>query len=158
MKKNLKDLTDDWLSRIDSHQKAHYGIAGRFESYHYLIGLPATVLSTIAGATLFSEITDPRIKMAIGVLGLLAAVLSAIQTFYSHAKRSEVHRFAAAQLGQIRRDIEILQQLPPENDSELDKKVHEINDRLSAIDKEAPVVIVKKGYQRFSGLITLGGP
>lgn len=94
MNNSLQDLVTNWKDRINKLQKAHYYIADRFEKYHYFIGLPATVLTAIAGATLFLDINQQWIKVAVGGVGLLAAILSAVQTFYSHAKRGEEHRTA----------------------------------------------------------------
>lgn len=142
MNNSLQDLVKNWKDRIDKRQKAHYYTADRFEKYHYIIGLPATVLTAIAGATLFLDINQQWIKVAVGGVGLFAAILSAVQTFYSHAKRGEEHRTAAFQLGQVRRDIEILEQFPPLDEEELKRQIKEINHRLSAIDEKAPILMI----------------
>jgi hypothetical protein len=121
MNNNLHELIDDWHKRIHINQIAHNITAKRFNRLHYAIGLPATALSAIAGLTLLTEISNPLLKVSVGLIGLFAAILSGIQTFYSHAKRSEAHRATAIQLGQLRREIEILDRFPP-NDKKLRKK------------------------------------
>jgi len=66
--------------------------------------------------------------------------LSAIQTFYSHAKRSEQHKTATAQLGRVRREIEIFEQFPPQSRKEQEEKIRQINDEMSKIDQDAPII------------------
>jgi len=78
--------------------------------------------------------------MAVGAIGLIAAVLSAIQTFYSHAKRGEQHRTSAAQLGRVRREIEIFEQFTPQSKKEQEEKIREINEAMAKIEEDAPVV------------------
>lgn len=140
MDNELKILITDWKKRLDSLQAAHLYVAGRFGRYHYAIGLPATICTAIAGATLFAEVSDPHIRMGVGIVAMIAAVLSAVQTFYSHARRSEQHRTASAQFGRIRRDIEILEQFPPHSKEESEQKIRDINEAIWKIDNESPIV------------------
>ncbi len=130
----------DWKERIDRRQRAHFYVAEKFNKYHYAIGLPATICAAVAGATLFTEVSDARVRMAVGAIGLIAAVLSAIQTFYSHAKRGEQHRTSAAQLGRVRREIEIFEQFTPQSKKEQEEKIREINEAMAKIEEDAPVV------------------
>ncbi|MBN2389741.1 MAG: DUF4231 domain-containing protein [Anaerolineae bacterium] len=140
MSLDYRGLLKDWKRRIEINQQAHYLAATRYNKYHYWIGFPAIILATIAGATLLAEAKEPWIRVSVGIVGLIAAVLSAIQTFYSHAKRAEAHRSVASRLGQVKREIEILESMSPPKKSEQARIVQQINERLSEIDKEAPVV------------------
>jgi hypothetical protein len=154
MNDNLDKLINEWKERIKSGQKAHLYVSDKYNGYHYAIGLPATILTTIAGATLFAEVKDPRITMAVGVVGLLAALLSAVQTFYSHAKRGEQHRTVAAQLGNIKREIEIFEKFTPEDIKEQETRIRQISDELTKIESDAPVV-KKISEEKASRIIVL---
>jgi hypothetical protein len=149
MNENSVNLIEDWHTRVKVNQNAHYGTAQRFNKLHYAIGLPAIILSAIAGATLLIEVTDPRIRIMVGLIGLLAAVLSGVQTFYSHAKRAEIHRVTAIQLGQLRRDIEKLEKFPPKDRITQAKLIKQISDRIYETEKGSLIVDTRKLLKPF---------
>lgn len=135
-----QNIIDSWEQKIDTNQKAQYSEARKLNYWHYTIGLPATILSAIAGATLLSQSTNPTLQIVVGVTGVVAAILTGVQTFYSFAKRSEESKATATQLGGLRRDIEILKQFPPDDPKELEKRIREINERMTEIDSRASVI------------------
>ena len=136
-----KDLFGAWKTQIEAYQIAHDKEAKQLESRHYWVGLPATIFAAVAGTTLFTELQDPRVKMLVGVIGLAAAVLAAVQTFLSLAKRAEQHRSAAAQLGAVKREIEIIQEWQPAS-AEAKQMAEDMNKRLTEIQNGAPTVNV----------------
>ena len=140
MNNEFKQLIYDWHERVHTNQKAHYAASKRFNKLHYTIGVPAIVLSAIAGATLLTEIDNALVKVIVGLIGLFAAILSGIQTFYSPAKRSEAHRVAAIRLGQIRREIEILDRFPPTDKKTQEEMIKQISDRIAKVEEDSPVV------------------
>lgn len=101
-------LLDDWGGKLDEVVTGHYIAEQRYRRFHYLVGLPAIVCATVAGATLFSDIANPTVKMIIGGVGLFAATLSAIQTFYSFAEQAEAHKLARKRYGAVRRKIQMI--------------------------------------------------
>ncbi len=135
------NLFDKWEKQIEAHQVVHDQEAKKLEGRHYWVGLPAVIFAAVAGGTLFTELQDPRIKLLIGAIGLVAAVLSAVQTFLSFAKRAEQHRSAAAQLGAVKRSIQIIQQWQPASE-EAKQMAEDINKRLPEIENGAPTVNV----------------
>jgi hypothetical protein len=140
MNTRLQKLIANWKPRIEANQKAQGANAKRLTRYHYAIGLPATILATLAGATLLTEINDPTIRAIVGATGLIAAVLSAVQTFYSFAKRAEEHRATSIRLGDIRRDLEILEQYPPASRIAEEEHVRKISAQLSKIGETSPSI------------------
>jgi ATP-dependent protease ClpP protease subunit len=142
------DLITDWKQRVNNHQKANIALAIKYDKYHYGIGLPATILTAIAGATLLVEAEESRIKLAVGIVGVIAAVLTAFQTFSSRAKRAENHRLLASQLVYLRRDIDLFERFVPKEKSEREQRIHEIDERISEIEKGAQTTdartIIKK--------------
>jgi ATP-dependent protease ClpP protease subunit len=142
------DLLTDWKKRVNEHQKANIALADKFTNYHYWIGLPATILTAIASAALLVEAEESQIKLAIGIVGIIAAILTAFQTFSSYAKRAENHRLLVSQLVHLRRDIDIFEKFIPEKKTEREQRIREINDGISEIEKGAQKIealaIVKK--------------
>jgi hypothetical protein len=162
MEQTIQELIDDWKQRVNDNQKANYALAIKNNKYHYWIGLPAIILTTIAGVTLLAEVEEPRIRIIVGIVGIIAAILSVIQTFYSHAKRAENHRFVASQLVHIRRDIEIFERFVPDRKSEREQRIREIDERISQIEEDSPAINVITGtkkwpwiLQGFTGAIVL---
>ena len=142
MEQTIQELIDDWKQRVNDNQKVNYALAIKHNKYHYWIGLPATILTTIAGATLLVEVVEPRIRITVGIVGIVAAILSAIQTLYSHAKRAENHRLIASQLVHVRRDIEIFERFVPDSKSEREQRIREIEERILKIEEDAPAINV----------------
>lgn len=134
------DLITDWKQRVNEHQKASIALAAKYTKYHYGIGLPATILTAIVSAILLTEVEEPSIRIAVGIVGIIAAILSAIQTFFSYAKRAENHRLVTSQLVHLRRDIEIFERFVPDRKSEREQRIRGINERISEIEKGAPTI------------------
>lgn len=131
-------LLNDWQKRITHNQGLHHQASILFNKYHYSIGLPATILTLIAGATLLTESVNPTIKIAVGVIGLISAIFTGVQTFYSFSKRSETHKSVSAQLGQIRRTIDVLLAFPPDTDEKKAAAIKELNENIANVDNVAP--------------------
>lgn len=138
MELTIQEVIDDWKERVNDRQKANYALALKHNKYHYWIGSPAFILTLIAGITLLTEVVEPRIRITVGIVGIFAAILSAIQTFYSHAKKAENHRFIAAQLVHVRRDIEIFERFVPDRKSEREQRIREFEERISETEEAAP--------------------
>jgi hypothetical protein len=142
-------LFDSWKTTISAHQGEHYRSANKLEKWHYILGTLTVIFATIASATLFTELDDAKVKFWIGVIGVIAAVLAAIQTIVIFGKRAEQHRKAAAQLGGIRRQIEVIEQWPSSS-KEAKQIAENINKQLSEIDNSAPILKIPQGIKPLS--------
>ncbi len=142
-----QDLINDWYERIEFDRKAHLLSAQRLDQMYHTIGLFAVILGTIAGTTLLSETQSLLPRAIAGVLGLLAAVLSGILTFYSYARRAELHRVAEAQLSQIRRQIEGLEKLPPKYIMNQTEVFLHIGERLALMGGTSNLSIIRTGTE-----------
>lgn len=140
MEPEIQALIDDWKQRVNDHQKSNYALAIKHNKYHYWIGLPAIILTVVVSATLLAEVAEPRLRIPIGVVGIIAAILAGIQTFYSHAKRAEYHRFVASQLVHVRREVEIFERFVPDNISEREQRIREIDEKVPDVeDDDLPI-------------------
>lgn len=100
-------------------QLAHYECARKFERFHLWLGLPAIVLSTFVGTAVFSSLeksADIRLQIGVGLLSVVAAVLTGLQTFLRYAELAEKHRLAGARFANLKHRIELLMVLPAEVD------------------------------------------
>jgi len=135
-----QDMISDWQARIDLNQKAHWVCLERLDKVHFVIGLSAIILSTLAGTALLLGTENVVARMTAGFIGLLSAVLSGIQTFYNHARRSGMHRAASTQLSQLRRQLEALDKLPPRYLKTQTEILLHIDERLLRIEETAPAM------------------
>ena len=137
----------DWQNRVDAFQKALSLDAKSLAKQHYAVGLPATVLSAVAATTTFAQLgsnPDVRVQVGLGAISLLSAVLAGLMTFYSFIERSEHSRSIAAQLGNIRREIDIWLAFPPKSDDDMIKTLRALNEQIGRVSSDAPTIIVSQ--------------
>jgi hypothetical protein len=111
---NLFDPTwtaNKWHERSNRIQNKHYDAAASLMRWHYWTGGPLVVLSVIEGSTLLVTLTEWTplslyAKFITGIVGLLVAVLAAMQAFMSFESRSNMHYDAGVKYGAIKRKLE----------------------------------------------------
>ena len=118
------DLAREWGRRAAAAQHAHYYLATNLRRRNLALGIPVVILSAIVGTALFASLAASSesfplgLRLAVGSISLLAAVLAAIQTFLRFAERSERHAQAADWYSAIRREIDELLALPADKRGE----------------------------------------
>jgi hypothetical protein len=82
------DLILHWHFRVRRVQFGHYNAARLFSSRHLWLGLPAIILSTAVGTTVFASLqksvdtTDVAwLRILVGLVSVAAALLVSLQTF-----------------------------------------------------------------------------
>src|SRR5438876_10361475 len=61
-----EQILDDWYIRVAVTQRAHYLSADHFGKLKYWLGIPAVVLSTLVGTSLFATLQkqpEPRLQI-----------------------------------------------------------------------------------------------
>jgi hypothetical protein len=107
-------LAREWGKRAAAAQHAHYYLATNLRRRNLALGIPVVILSAIVGTSLFASLAASTesfplgLRLAVGTVSLIAAVLAAIQTFLRFAERSERHAQAADWCSAIRREIDEL--------------------------------------------------
>lgn len=132
-----QEVLNDWYQRAKTIQVAHYLSAAYFGKRKYWLGVPAVLLSTLVGTTVFASLQEkPEIwlQIIVGLASVAAAILTSLQTFLGYTERAEKHRIAGAKYGAIGRELEILRTLP---DVSLED-VHDIRQRLDSLAEESP--------------------
>lgn len=136
------ELVLAWLRRARESQMGHYEMATALEARSYWLGVPVIVISGLVGTSVFASIAADVIpvqaKLIVGVLSVLAAILSSLQTFFKFAERAEKHKTFGARFGAIRRELEVLHasgaaHLEPHY-------IGTLRERLDRLAEEAPAV------------------
>jgi conflict system pore-forming effector with SLATT domain len=107
--KSQAELIPEWYRRVAVTQYAHYLSADHFGARKYWLGVPAVLLSTLVGTSVFATIErQPELwlQIAVGLSSVAAALLASLQTFMGYTERAEKHRMAGARYGALGRELE----------------------------------------------------
>lgn len=144
MEKTLA-LAEDYSKSALMNRAAHYRAAKIANQRHVLLGAPATLISTIVGTAIFASLNgnpDNSVKIFAGLISLLGAALSALQTFFKFSELAEKHRLAGANYGDIKRQFDLFllkygsSEHPPE--SEAVEELAQLAQVLSRLAQESP--------------------
>jgi hypothetical protein len=111
----LERVEEDCIHSGKSHFNAH----ARWSCYHYWLGIPAVVLSSIAGLAFFKDFPEFG-----GALSAIVAVLTALSTFLKPSERAAAHKGAGDQYLSLRNDARVFREI----------KLTHVCDAQSAID------------------------
>jgi hypothetical protein len=135
----VEALLEDWHHRVYAAQTAHYASADRFRTLNYIVGVPAVILSSVVGTSLFAGLDkdSPR-TMLVASTSILAAILGALQTFLRFAERATLHATAADWYSAIRRDIEEILHLPVEDRGTPKDCLDEVRKEMNRAAQDSP--------------------
>jgi hypothetical protein len=140
--KNHEELVRDWRHRVLEAQGTHYECAKPLDRMNIWCGIPVVALSTIVGTSVFASLgesnPDLRWRIVVGLISVLAAVLSGLQTFLRFSERAEKHRSVAARYGAIRREIEQVMASGEFNGPNGKKILDPLRAKMDALAAEAP--------------------
>jgi hypothetical protein len=109
----LDQLLSNWHRRVSACQHAYYAEAERFRQWHFWLGIPAVILSSVVGTAVFATLESQHIgipaRVAIALVSIAAAVLAGLQTFLRLSEMAAAHGASADWYASIKRDIEQLQ-------------------------------------------------
>jgi hypothetical protein len=133
-----------WYRRARESQFAHYAAASRYAILARLLGIPSVALSAVAGTALFATLQEESasvgLRLALGLVSVLAGVLAALQTFLGFGERADRHRAAGSAYGAVRREIEQYHAVPPRTAEAVEVVMNRLRERLDAIAGKAPDV------------------
>ena len=138
---STEELLQDWYRRAREAQFALYEAAKPLSRANYNLGIPVALLSAFVGTSIFATLqkdqADTRLRILIGIISVLAAVLASLQTFLRLSERAEKHRAAAVRYGALRRELEaaIAKGGPYE-----DKLVAGVREKLDSISSDSPEI------------------
>src|SRR6476619_670260 len=138
---STEELLQDWYRRAREAQFAHYEAAKPLSRANYNLGIPVALLSGFVGTSIFATLqkdqADIRLRIAVGIISVLAAVLASLQTFLRLSERAEKHRAAAVRYGALRRELETAIAKGGPYD---DKLVHGLREKMDSISSESPEI------------------
>jgi hypothetical protein len=136
-------LVQEWFRRARQNQRIHYQCADYYARRSMLLGVPAVVISTTVGSAVFASIEHEAsglIKIALGLLSIVAAVLAGLQTLLSYSERAERHRVTSAKYSSVRRQLELLAAVTDLTTSAAAAKLASVQQALDACADGAPQV------------------
>jgi hypothetical protein len=151
---SLGQLLSGWL--IHSHKaRDRHDLASRtYAKGQYALGIPALVVSTVVGTSLFSALASKEVPaLWVGLLSIAAAALTAVQTFMDFGGRSDKHRIAAVKYKGSIRTIEYLLMRLSTSANVTDEDLAALRSHLDTLEESAPVVMpriydtVEKRYE-----------
>lgn len=119
----LDKLLRRWKKQIGKKEQGHLELSRTYGKRHYIFGLPAALLSGFVAAGSFSTFencgcdqtdcsTSEYVRLAFGMLALIATTLTILQTFMNFQDRSSEHKKAADNYAELFRDIESMLMIP----------------------------------------------
>ncbi|MGW7103259.1 hypothetical protein [Streptomyces sp. NPDC054838] len=102
-----RDLSLQVRNRSVEHNLSH----DRYRRRSRLVSLAGAALAAVAGASLLTGLTGAG-AIVVGVMGLLSAVLAAVELVLGYAKQAEAHRVAGSSFGALGTSYYNLQFLP----------------------------------------------
>lgn len=108
--KTGEDLANEWNNRVLVALTAHYDAARHYNNLNYWLGIPALILATVVGTTVFASLSkdvNENTRLFTGLIAIAAAVLSALQTFLKHSEKAERCKTMAARYSSIGKELEI---------------------------------------------------
>jgi hypothetical protein len=118
--------------------KGHFNAEDTWVRRNYWLGVPATVLGAIAGATLIKS--QPEWATA---FTLLASLLTGLMTFLKPNERAAMHRAAAGQFLALRNDARFFREidlLQSDRMGELSERLKELSAARNELNLKSPSI------------------
>jgi hypothetical protein len=145
------ELIDEWRRGLRISHRAHYEAAKYYHRQHLALTLPTVIISALLGTSVFANLQYADvalIKISMSILSLATVALTSVQGFLRSAERSERHKTAAVQIGEVRRALE--QQLVFTHRDE--PTIATLRKKWDAADRQAPT-IPSRIYDRAAALV-----
>jgi len=134
-------LLDQWRLGLRISHRAHHEAAKYYQRLHLIFGVPTVVISAFLSTAVFAALQHSNttwIKYLLSILSVVMIVMSSLKAFLRYAELSERHKTAAAQIGEVRRDLE--QHLAFVNIPITEATVQELRKKWDAADRQAPTI------------------
>lgn len=123
----LDKLLRKWKQQVNKRYIGHLYFARKFKALHYTLGVPSIILGSIISSGILATFqncdscddlksakcqAEQWIRFSIGILGVFATILATLLTFLDFQGRSENHKTAADDFGNLNRDLEAVLMIP----------------------------------------------
>jgi hypothetical protein len=137
MPKSTKALIEEWYTRCSRVAVGHYKMADRYSKKHTRLSVSTAILSALIGTTVFTTLqnqNDSAIKITIGLLSILASILSALSAFMGYQDKAQKHRTAGSKYNSVGRELEQISIQPLTSSETLSL----VRSRLDILAEESP--------------------
>jgi hypothetical protein len=137
-------LLREWSARAQASADAHYALCTRLSRSNIRFGVPVVILTTFVGTSVFATLqhhVNVGLRITVGMVSVLAAVLASLQTFLRFGERAEKHRTAAEAWAALRRDMEAMIALHPtypESRGDPKNYLDEVRQKFAQIAQQSP--------------------
>lgn len=134
--KEAKRIEEDSLYS----SKGHFYAAQLWTNLHLWIGIPATILAAIAGASALSQFDNHQIIA--GVLAILVAALSAVSTFVNPNEKATIHHSAGNRYNSLKNRARIFSEIDMdiESDESLLTKLRTLSAERDELNEKSPQI------------------
>lgn len=131
--------------------RAHYIAWERANKLQNRLGVPVVISTAIVGTTIFATINEnPSIgwKITAGLISLIAAVLSALQSSFKFSETADNHKSAGASYAAMRRDLDlyILRHSKSDDRHVAIEELKKLNNNFNELAKKTPSIPDKLYY------------
>jgi hypothetical protein len=141
---DVESLYESWHRRAAAAEAGHRRMAERMRRRYVLLGIPIVVLTTVVGTSVFASLQHATVstplRIVVGSLSILAAVMSSLQAFLRYGTRAEGHRIATIRYETLRRDMSETLAIPRASRSDPVRELDSVRQRLDRYAKESPNV------------------
>ena len=142
--RSIERVLDDWRLRSWAAQVAHYRVASHLRLYNVWLGLPVVVFTTAVGTSLFATMNQAKLpdalRIVVGSVAVVAAILAGIQTFLNFAQRADQHVLAADWYASIRRKIDQELATPKGHRRDPKKFLDEVRRDMNTVGSQFPEI------------------
>lgn len=131
--KEAKRIEEDSLHSA----KGHFAAARRWSQVHFWIGIIATIVAAVAGASALSKF-DYHATIA-GALAIIVAVLNAVATFINPQENAAVHLKSGNKYNALKNDSRIFYNIEVSNEKAVGI-LKKLSDRRHKLNKECPQI------------------
>lgn len=135
--------------------KGHFEAARFWGNFHLFIGVPAVILSAIAGASALSQFDNS--KTIAGLLSILVAALSGLMTFLNPNEKSSVHHDAGNNFDALQNTVRMFWSIDcwqEKSEVVLTQKLIQFSEHKNKLNHSSPQIpwfayqSAKKGIER----------
>jgi hypothetical protein len=144
-------LLGEWHGTATLASERHSTACDYYAALDRFYGTSSTVLTAIVGSAVFISLTKSTstgLRVAAGVVGVIAAILSAVQTGAKYAAQSERHRTASRAYGALGRQMEEIQAIGLAAGGDVQTELDTINKTMNDIGQTAPNVPPRIWFNR----------
>ena len=118
----LDKLLRRWKCQLGKREKGHLNEARKNNMKHYMLGIPAIIISALVSTGSLSTFEDcsdnencktkEAIRLTAGIFGIISTSLMGLSTFLNYQKKEEEHKSSADECGSLYRILDTMLLVP----------------------------------------------